>query len=136
MLKRVKSGTCCLQTEKKKGTTLSTELDRATSPRRTSPGLHTEEKHWMNLWGCGKITDFSFVSFSGQWIPYIKVLHGITISFVQYLFQSMTYTDTIRPLNCLSHLGSYKSKSNSGQSPLQQTILSTDVDFETDSVAD
>ena len=65
---------------------------------------------------------------------YIKVLHGITISFVQYLFQSMTYTDTIRPLNCLSHLGSYKS--NSGQSPLQQTILSTDVDFETASVAD
>ena len=80
MLKRVKSGTCCLQTEKKKGTTLSTELDRATSPRRTSPGLHTEEKHWMNLWGCGKITDFSFVSFSGQWIPYILRYYMVLLS--------------------------------------------------------
>jgi hypothetical protein len=64
----------------KKGTTLSTELDRATSPRRTSPGLHTEEKHWMNLWGCGKITDFSFVSFSGQWIPYILRYYMVLLS--------------------------------------------------------
>ena len=76
---------------------------------------------------------FSFVSFSGQWIPYIYILRYYMV-LLSHLFQSMTHTDTMRPLNCLSHLGSYKS--NSGQSPLQQTILSTDVDFETASVAD